>query len=141
MKRTAIESLLPGIIRRTLVPGNPASGFLDVMEQLHAPSEAVLDSLATSFDPRRTRAEFVPLLARWVNLDRILDDGSRRSAIRIEPGRIRELTAIAARLSRWRGTCRGLLLFLETATGTRGFAIDEQVPARNGAIRPFHIRV
>ena len=32
MKRTAIESLLPGIFRRTLTPGNPGSGFLDVME-------------------------------------------------------------------------------------------------------------
>jgi hypothetical protein len=163
MRRTAIESLLPGIFRRSLAPGNAAWGFLEVMEQLHAPSEDALADLGATFDPRRTRDAFVPLLAQWVNLDRIVTgtgDGATRAAetepgfvrgdvstgargptIRIEPGRYRELTAVAARLSRWRGTRRGLLLFLRTATGIADFEIDEQVPGKNGTALPFHIRV
>lgn len=164
MKRTAIESLLPGIFRRSLVPGNPGRGFLEVMEQLHAPSEEILADLSAIFNPRSTRSEFVPLLARWVNLDRIVTataDGtarggegapsaegpidatgaSRGRGIRIEPGRYRELTAIGARLSRWRGTRVGLLLFLQTATGIADFNIDEQVLDTKGMARPFHLRV
>ena len=34
-----------------------------------------------------------------------------------------------------------MLRFLETATGVRGFAIDEQVPGEGGLPRPFHLRV
>jgi hypothetical protein len=157
MKRTAIENLLPGIFRRSLVPGNPGLGFLEVMEQLHAPSEQILADLSATFDPRRTGPAFVPLLARWVNLDRIVTatgDGepnpgsasdatgtSRSHSISIETGRYRELTAIGARLSRWRGTRVGLLLFLQTATGVADFKIDEQVLDKKGTARPFHIRV
>jgi hypothetical protein len=49
--------------------------------------------------------------------------------------------AAAAYLSQWRGTARGLLRFLETATGLQGFIIEEQVLDPNGRPRPFHIRV
>jgi hypothetical protein len=56
-------------------------------------------------------------------------------------GRLRELIAQAAFLSQWRGTSRGLLRFLEAATGVQGFAIDEQVPGPDGLPRPFHLRV
>ena len=56
-------------------------------------------------------------------------------------GRLREVIAAAAYLSKWRGTAQGLLRFLETATGIDGFRIEEQVLDANGEHRPFHIRV
>ncbi len=31
--------------------------------------------------------------------------------------------------------------FLETATGSQGFEIDEQVPGPNGQPRPFHLLI
>jgi hypothetical protein len=59
----------------------------------------------------------------------------------VDPGNLRELIARAARLSQWRGTAEGLVRFLEAATGRVGFAIEEQVPDRDGVPRPFHILV
>jgi hypothetical protein len=51
-------------------------------------------------------------------------------------GRLRELVAAAAELSKWRGTRRGLMTYLEVATGLRGFDIQERPDGR-----PFHLRV
>jgi hypothetical protein len=51
------------------------------------------------------------------------------------------LLAAAAYLSQWRGTARGLILFLEIATGTRGFEISEQIAGPDGRPQPFHIRI
>jgi hypothetical protein len=56
-------------------------------------------------------------------------------------GRLRELVAAAGEISRWRGTARGLRLFLQTATGVRDFVLDERVPGPDGRPRPFHLRV
>jgi hypothetical protein len=56
-------------------------------------------------------------------------------------GRLRELIAAAAYLSKWRGTARGLLHFLETAVGQEGFEIDEAVPGPDGRPRPFHLMI
>jgi hypothetical protein len=42
-------------------------------------------------------------------------------------GRLRELVASAAYLSRWRGTAKGLQRFLRTATGENDFEIKENV--------------
>jgi len=56
-------------------------------------------------------------------------------------GRLRELAAAGVQLSRWRGTARGLLLFLSTATGRKDFEVEERVAGPNGLPRPFHIRV
>jgi hypothetical protein len=50
------------------------------------------------------------------------------------------LAATAATLSRWRGTRKGLSLFLETATGMKGFEVDEEV-REEGKIKPFHLRI
>jgi phage tail-like protein len=146
MKQNAIKHLLPGIFQRTAVEGNPLSAILDVMEALHAPSEEKLRTLATNFDPYRAPDAFVPFLARWVDLDRLFEKPSevsraRQSLPRLLPtglGRLRELIAHAAQLSQWRGTSKGLLLFLETATGTRGFEIEERVPGADRRPRPFH---
>jgi phage tail-like protein len=148
MKRREIEDLIPWVFRRTLQPGSPLAVLLDIMEALHAPSERVLETLDVALDPRRTGDAFVPYLARWVDLERLLEDESGR--IEAVPGRpllptglgyLRELVAAAADLSKWRGTAHGLQLFLETATGTKGFELDEQVPGPDGRPRPFHLRV
>jgi hypothetical protein len=119
------------------------------MEALHRPSEEILGEVETTFMAYRAPQRFVPYLARWVDLDRFFLASSnecpesneavpRRS---IGLGNLRELIAAAAYLSQWRGTSRGLVLFLETATGVQGFEIDEQVPAADGLPRPFHLLV
>jgi phage tail-like protein len=141
MQPREIERLLPSVFQRTLHPplGHPErreptvlGALIEVMSALHAPSEAALDELEKNFDPRRAPDRFVPFLAAWVNLDFRVTTG---------PGRQRELIAAAAELSRWRGTARGLIRFLELATGETGFRIDEQVPGAEGKPRPFHVRV
>jgi phage tail-like protein len=143
MKREKIERLLPAVIHRTLRPESPLAAILDVMEALHAPSESALATLAECFDPYRAPPEFVPFLARWVDLDHLLEEGGRTGEVprAIDLGRLRELVAAAAGLSRWRGTLGGLRRFLETATGHRGFELDERVAAEDGQPRPFHVRI
>jgi phage tail-like protein len=132
MKRNEIARLLPGVFQRTLDESGPLVALLDVMEALHAPSEAALAGLPSLFDPLRAPERFVPFLARWVDLGVPVTTGL---------GRLRELVAAAVELSRWRGTARGLLLFLRTATGREDFVIEERVPGANGRPRPFHLRV
>lgn len=151
MKRTEIEQLLPGVFQRTVQPGTPLFALLEVMEALPAPDEAVLDQLDAFFDPYRAPVAFIPFLASWVDLERLLlqgpEDFSNQASDEAPPplqsgvGRLRELVAAATYLAQWRGTARGLLRFLETATGVRGFRIEEQVPGPDGRLRPFHIRV
>jgi len=146
MKQNAIRHLLPGIFQRTAVEGNPLSAILDLMEALHAPSEEKLRTLDANFDPHRAPDAFVPFLAHWVDMDRLFEEprgGARQgqSTPRLLPtglGCLRELIAAAAYLSQWRGTSKGLLLFLETATGVGGFEIEERVPGPGGKPRPFH---
>jgi phage tail-like protein len=132
MRNTEILRLLPGVFQRTAHEGSPLMALLGVMDVLHAPTEAMLAELDALFDPRRAPDRFVPFLARWVDLDLPVTTGL---------GRLRELVAAGVELSRWRGTARGLLLFLSTATGRRDFELDERVPGSDGLPRPFHIRV
>jgi phage tail-like protein len=143
MKREKIERLLPAVIHRALHPETPLAAILDLMEALHEPSEAALATLAECFDPYRAPPGFVPFLARWVDLDHLFEEVGWAGELpsTIDLGRLRELVAAAAALSRWRGTRGGLQLFLETATGERGFEIDERVPEGEGPPRPFHLRV
>ena len=147
MKQNEIKRLLPEIFQRTARDRNPLGGLLRVMETLHEPSEAVLASLDSTFDPLRCPDEFVTFLAGWVDLERIFDEAHlaskdlRRSPITTGLGRLRSLISAAAELSQWRGTARGMLHFLRTATGEDAFAIDEQVPGPDGRPRPFHITV
>jgi len=148
MKRREIEDLIPWVLRRTLQTGSPLAALLAAMEGLHEPSERVLERLDVALDPRRAGDAFVPYLARWVDLERLLEDETGRvEQVAGRPplatglGYLRELVAAAAHLSQWRGTARGLLLFLETATGAKGFELDEQVPGPDGRVRPFHLCV
>ena len=148
MTRFEIANLLPGVYQRTLGRDGPLDALLAVMEDLHAPAEAALDRLDAAFDPRRTEDRFVPFLARWVDMDRLFNqpggEQNTPAGARLLSGglgRLRELTAAAAFLSQWRGTAVGLRRFLETATGERGFIIDEAVPGETGRPTPFHIRI
>jgi phage tail-like protein len=149
MKRTEIERLLPGVFQRTIHAGPPGEqpllALLEVMESLHAPDEAILESLEQIVNPYQTPERFVPYLASWLDLERFLSDAPGKA--RTPPpwpagtGQLRALVAVATELSHWRGTARGLLGFLETATGVPGFTIDEEVPGPDGQPRPFHFRV
>lgn len=144
MKRSEIEQLLPEVFQRTSLPGTPLFALLEVMETLHAPSEAILAELDGYFDPYRAPDRFVPLLAQWVDMGHLLVEpvgGVGTPSFPSGTGRLRALVAAAAFLSKWRGTARGLLHYLETATGCRGFQIEERVMGEDGSPRPFHLRV
>lgn len=149
MKRSEIERLLPEVFQRSLRPETPLWALLEVMQALQEPAEAVLAEVHTTFNPYRTGEAFVPFLARWVDLERFCgrpsaaascDDAAPRP-LSSGLGPLRELVAVAAYLSQWRGTARGLKRFLETATGAQGFELDEHVPGPDGLPRPFHVKV
>lgn len=136
MKRSEIASLLPGIFQRTLGPENPLDAMLCAMETLHAPEEELLQHMDSIFSPYRAPDQFVPFIARWVDLERIFaprEEGDNLVSTGL--GRLRELIRTAAYLSKWRGTQEGLRHFLETATGVSGFVIEEP------GTKPFHLRI
>lgn len=146
MKKAQIKRLLPSVFQHGVQPGSPLSAILDVMESMHAPSESAMDHLAEMFDPHRTPDAFVAYLASWVDLEDLLDiprseGASSTPRLSTGVGRLRELTAAAVTLSHWRGTCKGLTLFLETATGMGGFEVDEHVVGIDGKAKPFHLRI
>lgn len=146
MKQSKIKQLLPDIFQRTVRSGGPLHSLLAVMEGLHAPSEKTLDELERYFDPYRTPDRFVPYLARWVDLDRLLPESVGEEAagpphVPSGLGRLRELIAVAAFLSKWRGTRRGLLAFLEAATGVEEFQIQENVAGGDGEQLPYHLDI
>jgi phage tail-like protein len=145
--RAEISRLLPLVFQRTLKTASPLAAVLDVMEVMHAPSEQILRDIDSIFDPIRTRPEFVPLLARWVDLAWTFDRHTLDPALHGEEeplstglGRLRELVAAAPHLAQWRGTRVGLIRFLETATGLAGFEIDDASGLEAGR-RAFHIIV
>ncbi len=146
MHQAEIARLLPEVFQRTVEPGSALSAWLDVMEVLHAPSEAVLGRLETYFDPRQAPDPLLLMLADWVDMTRFLGPSALAHAeaqdlISTGNGRLRELIASAVKLSQLRGTGLGLQHFLETATGLKGFVIDENPPAEDGEPRLFHIAV
>ncbi|MFL5674988.1 MAG: phage tail protein [Chloroflexota bacterium] len=154
MDSEAIGRLLPGVFQTALhpvaagvvEPDRRLAALLDVMETLHAPVESVLGGLDHYLDPRLATPAFVPYLAGWVDLDWLLvaDPSAPMAAtatLASGLGTLRELVAAAAELARWRGTARGLLRFLDTATGVPGFAIEENVTGDDRKPRPFHLRI
>jgi phage tail-like protein len=146
VKKVQIKRLLPSVFQRAVQPESPLSAILDLMEAMHAPSESTLDHLSEIFDPHRTPDAFVAYLASWVDLESLLDvprseAASSTPTLSTGIGRLRELAAAAVTLSHWRGTRKGLCLFLETATGMSGFEIDEHVIGVDGRVRPFHLCV
>jgi phage tail-like protein len=138
LNRAGIESLLPANFRRAVQPRSPLAALLDVMEALHAPSEEVLAGLDRYFDSRRTPDRFVPSLARWLDQGPLLDrvgDELGAGEFPSGNGRLREVVALAAWFSRWRGTRRGMIAYLEVGTGVRGFDVEEHAGGR-----AFHLR-
>ena len=147
MKHQEIKQLLPEVFQRTDHKGSPLSALLKVMESMTEPAEEVLQQIPGYFNPYTTPERFLPLLARWVDLDRffpsfhnqtIADNNVFQS---LGSGRLRELIISASTFSKLRGTAKGLQLFLETASGEKGFKIDENVLSENGEAIPFHIQV
>lgn len=141
MRREDIANLLPAIYEST--PGSPLDAVLEVAASLPQPIEDLLAGVDSLFDPRRAPERMLPFLAQWLDLDRFLVAQGEDGQTLVLPagiGHLRELCAMAAELSRERGTRRGLLRFLEVATGCDGFEIEENVD-REGKVRPFHILV
>jgi phage tail-like protein len=148
MKQTEITRLLPSIVGRTVRKGTPAWALLEVMEELHAPSEAALEKLDSIFNPHRTPDPFVTMLARWVNLERLFEEDPGEAASPASSflptmglGHLRELVSCAHRLWQWRGTKKGLLMVLETALGIPKFEILENVSGAKREPKAFHLLV
>jgi phage tail-like protein len=139
MQAERIAKLLPEVYQRTIVAGTPIAALLDVMAALQDPVEQILAELPDYFDPQRTPDRFVPFLAEWVDLSRWLDETS--GGFDAGVGRLRQVVAGAAHLSRLRGTAQGMREALEWATGVSGVRIDEDVADDSGRSRPFHVRV
>ncbi len=127
MRSDRIAGLLPVAYQRAATPGSVLAALLGVMDELHAPSEAVLASTDTLAAAYRAPDALVPFLLRWVALDHLGLAGT------VPVGRLRDLVARGAYLAQWRGTATGLAALLETATGESGFAVEED--------RPFHFVV
>jgi phage tail-like protein len=147
MKHQELKQLLPEIFQRTDQPGSPLYGLLQAMEILSEPAETTLRQLPEYFDPYTAPENFLPFLASWVDLDRFFSSTPDSAVIETEllqlldSGRLRELIVAATRLSKLRGTAAGLKLFLETATGVKGFTINENVLQENNDVIPFHIKI
>ena len=148
MNREQLVNLMPEVYQRCVQDNTPLDALLDVMENLMVPSEKILKKIDTYFCPYSTPDEFVHYLAKWVDLERYInadcDDWLQHDEIRtttIEMGRLRVLIAIAAELSQWRGTIKGLTLFLQTATGIEHFKVEEVATSDLDIENAFHIRV
>jgi len=72
MKQSEIKQFLPAVMQRTVQPENLMGALLQVMEDLHAPTDAILGKIDAVFDPYRTADRFVPFLASWVDFDYVL---------------------------------------------------------------------
>ena len=143
MNRDEILDLLPQIIRRTAKPDNPLGVFATVMEEFHRPAEELLQTQDALFDPRRTRDEMIPFLAFWINVDWLVEEVSEQSLFQKQSttafGRVRELIANGAYLSRWRGTAPGMQMFLSIALGTEHIRVEEHSAQSKEESIPFHI--
>lgn len=148
MNRSEIEQLLPEIFQRAAVPGTLLFALLELMAILQAPSERILDEVDHYLDPFDAPDVFVPYLASWLDLERVFGGVPAQYDLEtvqaLFPGglnQLRNLTAEAVFLARWRGTKTGLTRFLEVATGMRGFDVSEQTYDLYGNPIPFHILV
>jgi len=134
VKSDQIAALLPSVFRRAYASDPTLQAVLAVMERFLDPVEERLAHLDVVFDVLETDERFVPLLARWVDLEWMY---ASENAVGIPIGRLRALVGASHALARERGTKQGLTRFLEIATGVRGFSIDERAPD----LKPFRLRV
>lgn len=136
--------MLPAVFQRTANEGNPLTTFLEVMEVMHAPAEDVIEDIDRFFNPYQSPDEMIPFLAFWVDLNRLFvtnEEIDFKSYVTPKIGHLREAIANAARLSKLRGTKKGLILFLQIITGEENFSIREKVKDENGKTRPFHMKI
>lgn len=146
-QRNRIETLLPSFMQRAAESNAPLAAMLDSMAALVDPDVSRFEEIETLFDPRQVEERFVPFLAGWVDLGRVYEipvpfqprRGLAVPGIGRIGGSLRELVAVAAELSQFRGTTRGLVRFLEVATGVVGFRIEDADADEQGAHRAFHI--
>lgn len=134
MRRSAIERLLPAVYQQAAGPGGVLAALLDVMEQMHEPSERRLVDVAELFAPYRTPDRFLPFLAGWLAFEHIAGPAGD-GALPVPVGRLRDLVAEGSRLAQWRGTGTGLRSVVETVTGVSGCVVEEPPD------RPFHVVV
>ena len=147
--RKRIEELLPSFVQRAATSDRALAGLLDAASGLVDPDVDRYAEIETLFDPRLTEESFVPYLAQWVDLGRVYEipipfqprRGEAQPSVGHMGGSLRELVSLAAELSRLRGTRRGLVRFLEAATGVSGFRVEESVDDEEGEPIPFHIRL
>jgi phage tail-like protein len=142
LRQDDIVTLLPRVMQRSISPGDPFDALLAVMEGLHASTEGVVRDLDTLVRPWQAPDALLPYLSNWLDLDGVLSpDSTGAWQLPSGSGQLRALVAAAADIARWRGTARGLVLFLESATGVTGFVIEETVLDTSGQVIPFMIRV
>jgi phage tail-like protein len=116
--------------------------MLAVMDGMHAPAERVLRSIDQYFDPYRAPDAFVLMQASWLGLDRYFEwsggfPGYGEPKFSAGIDRLRNLIAEFPELVRSRGTHQALTRFLEVATGSPGFAVDDGTSAGDD----FHLIV
>lgn len=154
MHKEKIKRLLPSVFQQSIKSGDPLDAFLDVMELLHEPAEAILNNIDNYYNPYQTPDSFLPYLASWVDISQYFGDFSHElhdenerhqkqhhCPIPSGMGCLRELVSSASHLSRWRGTSRGLVALLETAIAIKGITIDEKIADDSGVLRPFYMEV
>jgi phage tail-like protein len=124
---TKYLKFLPGIYQEVDFIGR----FVKIFEQAFTPAVQTHDALWAYLDPRLTSQAMLPFLAHWV---------AWQPDAAIPIARQRRLIHQAMEIYRWRGTKRGLLLYLHLATGLA--LDDESVPesARQITIREYSSR-
>ncbi len=110
---------LPAVFRQDEFMGR----FLLIFESILAPLERVVDELPLYTDPAVCPAEMLGYLARWVALEP--DE-------RLPEARLRRLIASAAEVHRWRGTRRGLKVYLQALTGVEPLITENTDGTRLG---------
>jgi phage tail-like protein len=128
MKPEDVARLLPEIFQRALeaTDDSPLRALVEVMTMHLDRVDQTLGALDATFDPLRTRDEFVPYLASWIAVE--ASDSGSLGALRLM---VRRATEIAHR----RGSRQALVEWLETATGLRGFAVVDD------PLLEFHVHV
>lgn len=142
MRQADILSLLPRVIQRSVQPSDPLDALLATMEGLHASTEQTIVGANTLTRPWQAPEALLPYLASWLDLDAVLSPDAR-GVWQLPTGeaQLRTLLDAAVDIARWRGTRRGMLLYLEAATGLAGYEIQETVRDDRGAVLPFTIQV
>lgn len=142
MEPRRILHYLPQNYQVAAAEQNVLMAVLAVMDSMHAPSERVLGSIDSYFDPYRAPDPFVLMQASWLGLDRYFEwtggnYGRGEPSFPTGIGRLRLLISEYPSLVRSRGTRFALTRFLEVATGLSGFSVDDG----SGTGADFHVLV